>query len=319
MKTQTHPQEAPRDNLQALYQAFQSDCLPPAWLLVGPPGIGKVAFAYQLAQKILCHSSSDAQKSLIQHQMDSGYYPNFFMLKKQAGDSELGIEDVRRLIHYLRQSAPLPGWRVVIVEGIDVLNRYAANALLKTLEEPPAQTLILATAVTAARVLPTLRSRCVRLVFSMPTLLSEGEDFLATLAQSREGTLQDLVSLGGLDFYESIGKALGMAARGDFRSLLPFIEKTAQEELSFVVAVELLEQFLYRLIIHSILPNSQQSTPREENIFKMLLQDISIDHWLTVQQALGQFLHEARVTHLDKKHMLMACFIIIENPEGIHA
>jgi len=306
------------DYLQSLYRAFQNCRLPPVWLLVGPPGVDKSHFAHELAQRVLSTSLTEEQKTLTQRQMASGIYANFFVLKKNISDSELGIEDVRGLIHYLRQSAPLPGWRVVIIEGMDVLNRYAANALLKTLEEPPAQTLILATAVTAARVLPTLRSRCVRLVLP-PADLSGKQDSLAVLAQGREGGVNDLVAVGGLSFYENIGKAVAMSARGDFRSLLSFIEKITQEELAFKVAIDLLEQFLYRLITYSALRSSQQYIPEEENIFRELLQDVAVEQWLNAQQAVAQFLHEARSAHLDKKHLLMGCFILIENPEGTHA
>lgn len=305
-------------HLQSLYQAFQNQCLPSTWLLVGSPGANKSHFAYSLAQKVFGTSLTEEQRVLVHRQMATGSFPNFFVFKKNSEDSELGIEDVRRLIHYLRQSAPLPGWRVVIIEGIDVLNRYAANALLKTLEEPPAQTLIFATAVTAARVPPTLRSRCVRLVLSAPCLTSD-QDSLAILAQGREDGLEALIAVGGLEFYESIGKAVGMASRGDFRSLLSFSEKIAQEELAFTVAIDLVEQFLYRLITYSALPGSQQYALSEENIFRELLQDVALEHWLNAQQAVAHFLHEARSTHLDKKHLLMACFMIIENPEGIHA
>ncbi|MEI8295959.1 MAG: AAA family ATPase [Alphaproteobacteria bacterium] len=307
-----------------LYQAFQNSCLPPAWLFVGPPTADKSAAAYLLAQKILCDARGPEQSVIVQRQMELGYYPNFFVLKKKSSDAELGIDDVRQLINYLRTSAPLPGWRVVVIEGIDTLNRHAANALLKTLEEPPAQTLILATAITAARVLPTLRSRCVRLVFQANEV-KENEDDQA---------------------HEDIGKAVAMAARGDFRSLLPVIEKLAQDDQSFTKATCLIEQFIYKLIICSVsfsnkdswiatapvgprndgedsgmgeVPSSviaskakQSSVPN--SLFTTILQDTSIEHWLNVQQALSQFLHEAQQTHLDKKHTLMACFIIIENP-----
>jgi len=73
---------------------------------------------------------------------------------------QIAVEDIRRTIGFFGSTAREGGWRIAIVDAVDELNRFGANALLKVLEEPPERTLLLLVCHSAARVLPTLRSRC---------------------------------------------------------------------------------------------------------------------------------------------------------------
>ena len=73
---------------------------------------------------------------------------------------QIAVEDVRRTVPFFGSTAGEGGWRIAIVDAVDELNRFGANALLKVLEEPPQRALLLLVSHSAARVLPTLRSRC---------------------------------------------------------------------------------------------------------------------------------------------------------------
>ena len=78
--------------------------------------------------------------------------------------SEIIVEDAREIAGFFRLTAAEEGWRIVIVDGAEEMNRIAANALLKILEEPPRRALLLLVSHSAVRVLPTIRSRCRLLV-----------------------------------------------------------------------------------------------------------------------------------------------------------
>src|SRR5215216_727506 len=81
---------------------------------------------------------------------------------------EIVVDDTREIAAFMRLTAAEGGWRVVVVDGADEMNRSAANALLKILEEPPRHALLLLVAHSPGRLLPTIRSRCRR--FPMPPL-----------------------------------------------------------------------------------------------------------------------------------------------------
>ena len=83
--------------------------------------------------------------------------------KKDRYQTEISVDTIRELNHFLGQTAGFGGWRVAIVDAADDLNRHAANALLKSLEEPPARTAILLLANAPGRQLATIRSRCRRI------------------------------------------------------------------------------------------------------------------------------------------------------------
>ena len=91
--------------------------------------------------------------------------PDLLILERTFNDKgvlhkQIAVDDIRRTVAFFGSTAGEGGWRVAIVDAVDELNRAGANALLKVLEEPPQRALLLLVSHSAARVLPTLRSRC---------------------------------------------------------------------------------------------------------------------------------------------------------------
>lgn len=261
--------------LQQLQQALTLERLPPVWLLTGADS---GAVVHQFALDVLVRTVQGIPSDTIRHQVQTGIYPNLFKL---TVTKETSVEDVRLLLAYLQKSAPLLGWRVVILENLDLLNRNGANALLKTLEEPPQETLFLLTAQSIAKVLPTIRSRCTRL------------------------SLMTSSPVAGA--YEEAYMVMSAAAQGNFQQVAAFVEKTAADEASLTEGLNSLKECLYRVIIEAHRSGDKAISTQKP-----------IEHWLAVQEALVQFLSEAQPAHLDRKHLLMACFILIENPEALH-
>ncbi|MBL0767509.1 DNA polymerase III subunit delta' [Sphingopyxis sp. DHUNG17] len=146
-----------------------------AWLLAGPQGMGKAAFAHRAARFLVTHgragaggagSLDDPGDPAAAKLVDAGNHPELISLARQPKDKSkdlarnITIDQVRQMIRRLHLSLSLGDWRVVIIDAVDDLETDGANALLKTLEEPPAQTLFLLVSHSPGRLLPTIRSRC---------------------------------------------------------------------------------------------------------------------------------------------------------------
>jgi DNA polymerase-3 subunit delta' len=187
-----------------LEDASRSGRLHHAWLLVGPEGIGKATLAYAFARRVLGQSKA-AEGNAVFRKVAALSHPNLLLLRRSWNEKSkrysqvIGIDEVRRLRSFLGNSAGERGFRVVIVDRADELNPNAANALLKTLEEPPPQTLFLLVAGAEGRLPVTIRSRT-RILRLSPLPSEElGEAVRAALVRDGhevdEGVLQTALSL----------------------------------------------------------------------------------------------------------------------------
>ena len=169
-----------QDATSAFLEAWQGGRLHHAWLLAGPQGMGKGAFAARVARFLVTHGRAgggqavtldDVGDSAAARLVDAGNHPEILSLARQPKDKSkdlarnITIDQVRQMIRRQHLSLSLGDWRVIIVDAVDDLENDGANALLKTLEEPPAQTLFLLVSHSPGRLLPTIRSRCRTLRF----------------------------------------------------------------------------------------------------------------------------------------------------------
>lgn len=164
----------PAPDLDAqLMRALEQGALANGWLITGGDGIGKATLAYRLARALLHEGEArtlDPGPSRAGNLIAAQAHPDLFVAerrydeKKERHATEIAVETSRDLIQFLSFTPSMGGWRVVIVDTADDLNRNSANALLKALEEPPARTAIFVLSASPGRLLPTIRSRCRRLV-----------------------------------------------------------------------------------------------------------------------------------------------------------
>jgi DNA polymerase-3 subunit delta' len=149
---------------QAITAQIASHRLPGAILLHGPQGIGKATFAFEIAAAILT-ATGDEPAHRVEEQIAAMSHPNVFLLRRRPKDGKgyytvIRVEDVRELRDGLHHTRGRSGHRVAIIDSIDDCNPSAANALLKTLEEPPADTTFLLVSHRPGQLLPTIKSRC---------------------------------------------------------------------------------------------------------------------------------------------------------------
>lgn len=183
-----------------LQQARRQQRLPHALLFSGPRGVGKEQFALALAQSMLCPDRDEEGRPCGVcrhcHLLHAGNHPDMRWVKPEAESKsgEIKIDTIRDLTSGASLTAQSGGHKLVLIQPAHRMNTAAANSLLKTLEEPTRDTLIILITDQPARLLPTIRSRCQQVLFQTPPQ-AESLDWLKEKVSHSDGaTLLALAS-----------------------------------------------------------------------------------------------------------------------------
>ncbi|ADZ70706.1 DNA polymerase III subunit delta' [Polymorphum gilvum] len=315
-----------REAERELLEAYGSRRFHHAWILGGPKGIGKATLAFRFARFALAHpdrfaaliaAARDLAVSadhVVARQVAAGTHPNLLHLRRPWDDkrkrfrTELPVEEVRRTVSFFGTTASGSGWRICIVDSADEMNVSSANALLKILEEPPANSLFLLLSHTPGRLLPTIRSRCRRLDLAplsaeeiaagLPGVLDEAPDAatLADVTRFADGSLRAaLLLLSG----EGLAVNRGFLALAD---RLPRIDVAALHAFADLVAArgqtDNWEAFLHvaRDWLHRrLVADAGQSASR-------------LVRWTEVWEKMGRAAADAEALNLDRKQVVLDVF-----------
>lgn len=210
---------------RALLEAYKGGRIPHAWLMGGPPGIGKATLAFRLARFVMAHPdplAAETQKadslaidpeSPVARRIAAQAQGDLLVLERSINEQTgklytvIRVDDVRRTASFFGSTAGEGGWRIAIVDAVDDLQREGANALLKVLEEPPKRSLLLLITHAPGRELPTIRSRCRRLLLRP----LETEDVGRALAEATGRNPSEADVGRAAEASEgSVGRALGL-------------------------------------------------------------------------------------------------------------
>ena len=221
-----------RTHWQRLQARLARGALPHALLLCGPAGLGKRAFLQRFVRGLLCERPQDGAacgQCRACRLLEAGTHPDFVTLtygvrKDGVQRKEIVVEQIRELSARLAMASQFGGWQVVVIDPADAMNANAANALLKTLEEPSPQTLLLLVADAPWRLPQTIRSRCQRIEFQLPAreealawLAAQGVaegDAALDAAGGNPGLARDWAEQGALARRQGVRKDLAALAAG---------------------------------------------------------------------------------------------------------
>ncbi|MBK1668042.1 DNA polymerase III subunit delta' [Rhodovibrio sodomensis] len=338
------------DGEKVLLRAWSSGRLPHAWLVTGARGIGKATLAYRFGKFVLSGGGAggglfgDGPDSLgldpdhpVSRQVAAGSHPDIFALepfmpreqRSLKPSAEILVEHVRRAVHFCFMTPSSSDWRVIVVDPAEEMNANAANALLKVLEEPPSQAVLLLVSHAPARLLPTIRSRCAQLSLaalddaSMDTLLDRhlpkvaGDDraALAQLAEGSVGRALDLHQAGGLKLYRELVDLLTGLPQLDTGRLHAFADKLAQgqDPTAFRLGGELLAWWLGRLIR----AQARGETPGEVvagegAAMARLAARADLEQWLGLWEKIAGLFQRAERANLDRKQVVLTAFLDLQ-------
>lgn len=236
------------------------------WLLRGPRGVGKARLALQFAAYLF--GGGDEQLSMnaettIGHLIAAGSHPDLRIIRRPIDDkgkqkAEIPVDSVRELSEFFALRPAMGGWRVAIIDAVDELNRFGANAILKTLEEPPSRAVLFLISHGEQIVLPTIRSRCRVLrcgplsehdtlsTLMMTGLAATEAEQVSRLAPGRPGRALELQGADAASASDTMLQALRNLGEPDARSLHAALSAGAKSDTAMAAAMESLRTSLQK-------------------------------------------------------------------------
>lgn len=335
---------------RTMLAAQQSGRLHHAWLLTGPRGIGKATLAWRFARFLLAGQDQGglfggAPESLDvpadapgRHLVDARSHPDLFHLRRSLNRdtgrmrAEIAVDDVRDLGGFMHMTPAMGKARVAIVDAADEMNRNSANAVLKILEEPPPNAVLLIVAHAPGRLLPTIRSRCRRLALQplsedtvvdllgthAPETKPEERRALARLAEGSIGRALELGAAGSLDLYREMVEVLATLPDLDMPRLHGFAERFAKrgEEANadWRSLNYLFDGWLKGLLRQGALAKeSAPVVPVEAGLQARLLSAASPDRWMAAAEEVANLFARADAVNLDRKQTVMGSFLKLQS------
>jgi DNA polymerase-3 subunit delta' len=333
-----------------LLETWNSGRMAHSWLISGPKGIGKATLAYRFARFALSGGGEGGglfggAPDTLALRPDHPVFRRVAALghadlkavergwsddKKTKLKTEIVVEDVRGIGGFMALTPAEGGWRVVIIDSADEMNRNAANAVLKVLEEPPRNALMLLVSHSPGRLLPTIRSRCRRLTLKplpeetvvrlladqRPELSSADLTTLARLAEGSIGKALGLAEEGGLDLYRELLGILDKLPKLDVPALHGFGDRVsrAENEASFRTVTELFTWWLARLVRAGGRRGAGMAevVPGEGALMGRLLASASLEQWLEVWEKITTLFARTDAVNLDRKQAVLSAFLAVE-------
>lgn len=336
----------------ALLDMINASAVPHAMIFNGTVGIGKSTMAFRLARYLLKHGITDeSQDSLFGDasasadslsipfddptfsRVISGGHPDLLTIERQTDakkgtkKSTVDVETARKVAPFLRMTSSDGGWRVVIIDDADTMNRNAQNAMLKILEEPPKNALLILITHRLGALIPTIRSRCRVLNFDPldsdilsdliikevgGTLGADQKQILTAMAQGSIGRAKEIIDANGIEMAEQVLTLLQSSPNLNWVDIHHLADQTGRAGQD--AAFKMLERtFLWMVesIIYAQARNTSPITPFNQEAYAPILNSKNLNEWLVVLEKLQMHFNQIWHSNLDKRHGVLEAFKII--------
>jgi DNA polymerase-3 subunit delta' len=237
---------------------------------------------------------------------------------------EIVVDDVRALHGFFGMTADAP-WRIAIIDSADDMNRQAANALLKMLEEPPKRAVLILLAHAPGRLLPTIRSRCQTLSLrpldenQIARVIEENgvspapedRDLIVALGEGSPGRTMALAESGGADLYRKATALFEQLPKIDASRLHGLGDAVAGRQSidDFRLLGDLLDGILKRLIAFQATGGEEEGpVPGEAALFARIGPRAGLDQWIEVWENTRHLFARAEAVNLDPKQVTLVVF-----------
>ncbi len=343
---------------QILAANFIAQKLSHAWLLTGTKGIGKATLAYRFARYVLAsgplkrphlqpftvlgtnntHEKSKASPLFIPtdnptfQRVGANGHSDFMAVetefkKNKNSEGVISVDNIRKINSFLRLTAGEGGWQVIVIDSADNLTRGAENALLKILEEPPPNALLLLVCHQPGRLLPTTRSRCQKLRLNnlddatmgnlvdhyLPHLDLNMRNALITLSEGTIGQAIKLAMNNGVEIHNTILNFLRQMPEINFSHLLDFSTKVSRADAGkqFEIMTNLTLYVLWRLVHYACDGIRNELQEEEIEVFDHLRACAKLDRWLKIWEETNELVLNTNYINLDRKQVILNIFFNI--------
>lgn len=328
--------------------------LPHSLIFAGPKGIGKSTMAFRLARYLVKNgvaSAIDAGPSLfgddlpseditsldidpedkVFTQIAAGAHPDMLYLgqlyetDKKAGKG-INVEQARKVVPFMRMTASGTGWRVVIIDDADLMQRSAQNAILKILEEPPINTLLILVTHRLGSLIATIKSRCRTIRFGdmskdhfydlvgrYQSLSADDMEVMYSLTRGSVGRTIELLEEGGLtsvymilDMFQSFPiwdwpkihqASQSMGGRGQEQNMQIFKD----------IALWMIDMMLRAKATGKQLPGML-----DDPALNAMLRSYTLNEWINISDAVRTYFQNARISNLDNRQTIFGLFTLFE-------
>ena len=218
---------------QQLLSQIQSQRLPHAILLEGPKGLGKRDFAEALASMLLCKRPAETACGVCEacHLIDAGTHPDLLYLAPEEEGKAIKVDEIRGLCNEFSLTSQFGGYKVAVIANADSMNINASNSLLKTLEEPTPNSVLILETSNPHRLPITIRSRCQNINFQTPET-SMAEEWLAGQVKGDYSTYLNLAHGSPLLALQLADENLQEQRKGLMNALLGVVQNQPITEIA---------------------------------------------------------------------------------------
>lgn len=331
---------------QNLIDLYNSGRMPHAFVFSGPQGIGKSTLAYRFARFLLKHGIKDTNQSSmfgdapavtnmdvkaddpVFRRLASGGHPDFFSAERKFDEAKgiykdaLDVDEIRKIAPFLRMTSSEGGWRVVIVDDADTMSRSAQNAILKILEEPPKNSVLILIAHRAGALLPTIRSRVRFINFaplsdntlkemlqkSNPGLPSRDTDFLIKLSEGSFGKALQYAQANAPQTLKNLLQMLDNNSVLNWQDIHKFSETLSGPGSD--QSYQTFQEILSWLLRQSARARARGEAPPADAA--LFLKNSSLEELLKICENLENHFIRSDIGNLDRRQTILGAFSLLQ-------